>query len=183
MTSCFSQDVSSSYWIIIACTWDVRILHSYEVHCLWSCFNTKLNRCPSLNLNCILYELKGWICFFSLSLFNNLKTTLCMMVMLDNVGTSAWESQNKFLLIKLLLFGKCCCCFLTPSISNMWVTRQSVLRVNIEIKEEVTLTRDSYVSKATGKRIFQIKISESGLRTLLCFCIRADRAYFKNSLK
>ena len=101
----FSQDFSSFYRIIITFIWDLEILNFYGIHCILSCLNIKVNRFPSLNLNCILYELKCWICLFSFSLFNNLETAL-WMIMPDIVRTSEWESQNNFFLIKLLLLRK-----------------------------------------------------------------------------
>ena len=104
-TMLLSQDFSSFYRIIITFIWDLEILNFYGIHCILSCLNIKVNRFPSLNFNCILYELKCWICLFSFSLFNNLKTTL-WMIMLDTVRTSEWESQNNFFLINLLLLRK-----------------------------------------------------------------------------
>lgn len=104
MTQCFSQDFSSFYRIITF-IWDLEILNFYGIHCVLSCLNIKVNRFPSLNFNCISYELKCWICLFSFSLFNNLKTIL-WMIMLNTVRTSEWESQNNCFLIKLLLLRK-----------------------------------------------------------------------------
>lgn len=112
-TMLLSQDFSSFYRIIITFIWDLEILNFYGIHCILSCLNIKVNRFPSLNFNCILYELKCWICLFSFSLFNNLRTTL-WMIMLDTVRTSEWESQNNFFLIKLSLLRKIFLLFLPP---------------------------------------------------------------------
>ena len=101
------------YRTIITFIWDLEILNFYGIHCILRCLNIKVNRFPSLNFNCIFYVLNGWIYLFSFSLFNNLKTTL-WMIMLDIVRTSEWESQNNFFLIKLLLLRKTFLLFLPP---------------------------------------------------------------------
>ena len=128
----FSQNFSSFYWIIITCIWDLEILNSYEIHCILGCLNVKVIRFPSLNFNCILYELNCCICLFSLSLFNNLKTTL-WMILLDDVRSSGWESQNNFLLIKLLLFRKIFMLFLFLPVfqRSKSLSREYILWVNI----------------------------------------------------
>lgn len=97
------------YRTIITFIWDLEILNFYGIHCILRCLNIKVNRFPSLNFNCIFYELNCWI-YFSFSLFNNLKTTL-WMIMLDIVRTSEWEFQNNFFLISCCYSGKLFCCF------------------------------------------------------------------------